>query len=259
MTVIAIGGAEKKTDDMIILRRIMQEASGPAIHLITTATAEPKQTEKRYRAAFAALGVDTIAVSHIDRREAAGAPDFLARLEEANAVFFTGGDQLRLTSVLGGTALMKRLAEREKHGLVIAGTSAGAAAMAQLMVYDGSTARALEKGEVLATSGFKLIRDSVIDTHFTQRGRLPRLFNLLAANPANLGIGLDEDTAAIIKKGRFLEVAGSGTVTIVDASSVRSDIAETERGNVFAASGFIVSVLRAGSRFDLGQRRPVPV
>lgn len=254
MTLIAIGGAEDKTGDMTVLKHVLAEARGATsnVHIVTTATAYPEEVGQTYRDAFKALGVDC-RISHITTRAAANDDELLKQIGAADVVFFAGGDQLKLATILGGTAFLDAVRERHEAGAVIAGTSAGAAAMSLLMIYGGDPEKAMEKGEVTLTEGFGLAPGVVFDTHFMNRGRLSRLFNVVAAAPAKTGIGLDEDTAIVWRKNGEMEVIGSGAVTIVDGKNLtRCNITQIERGEKIEAEGFNVTTLKAGDRYKPG-------
>ncbi|MFN3316876.1 MAG: cyanophycinase, partial [Raineya sp.] len=180
-----------------ILNRIIKESlhqKDSQIEVITTASKIPKKVGAEYIKAFKYLGANNVSVLDIDKREQANDESYLERLINANVVMFTGGDQLRLTSLLGGTKFHDLLLEKyQNEHFVIAGTSAGAAAASDNMIYQGSSSEALLKGEIKVTSGLGLVSDVVIDTHFVQRGRIGRLFQTVATNPKVLGIGLGED------------------------------------------------------------------
>ncbi|MDP2206420.1 MAG: cyanophycinase [Alphaproteobacteria bacterium] len=260
MTLIAIGGAEDKTGDMAVHRRVLAESRGAQsrVCVITSATSEPEAAKKRYEDVYRQLGVADCTVLHIDSRAMAGGDAVCAALEEADVVFFTGGDQLRLTQMLAGTRGFEMIAEKYAAGtLVIAGTSAGAAAASTLMICGGDPAKAMEKGEVQMTAGFGFVPGVVFDTHFSERDRLPRLFNAVASHPSTIGIGLDEDTGAVLHRDGTMEVVGSGTVTFVDGKNLRDcNLPDVERGEIFKAEGFRVDRLASGQRYDLKARRP---
>jgi len=260
MTLIAIGGAEDKEGSMTVHRRVLAESRGAdsRVCVITSATAEPEAAKKRYEDVYAKLGVDDCTVLHIDSRAMANSDAVAAVLQKADVVFFSGGDQMRLTQAMAGTRAFDIVADKYAAGtLVIAGTSAGAAAASALMICGGDPDKAMQKGEVQMTAGFGLLQGAVIDTHFSERNRLPRLFNAVASHPATLGIGVDEDTAAVLRKDGVMDIVGSGTVTFVDGRQLhRCNMADVERGEVFEAEGFNVTRLSAGGRYDLKSRKP---
>jgi len=213
MTIIAIGGAEDKTGDRAVLKRVLAETgkTAPSVLVITTATGYPEEVGDNYRRAFAGLGV-TPDVFHPVTPAEADTPALLAALQRADVVFFSGGDQSKLGAVFGGSHFLAALAARED--IVIAGTSAGAAAMSSLMITGGDP-----EGPVTSGEGLGLTPDVVFDTHFSERGRLPRLFAMAAQDSRKTGIGLDEDTGIVLKAGRA-EVIGSGTVTVLAGGTV---------------------------------------
>jgi cyanophycinase len=252
MTLIAIGGNEEKTGNMEVLRRVLDEAKGASsrVVVVTTATGYPEEAAQTYRAAFKLLGVDC-EVAHVATRAAAGDAELLKLIRAANIVFFTGGDQLKLATILNGTPFLEAVRESHAAGSVVAGTSAGAAAMSQLMIYGGDPEKALQKGEVALAAGFGLAPGVVFDTHFMNRGRLARLFNVIATAPDKIGIGLDENTGVILRAEGELEVIGSGAVTIVGGKNLASNITAIERGEEIVATGYSVTTLTAGQKFRI--------
>lgn len=223
MTLIAIGGAEDKTGDMTVLKRVITESGlkNPRVLVITTATSYPVEVAQKYADAFGLLGVKTEAL-HLTQRRQAKNPATIAKLDDADIVFFSGGDQSKISYALNGTPFLDALKKREQAGMVIAGTSAGAAAMSQLMIKGGNPKKPADKGGLKTGTGTGLAPEIIFDTHFMNRGRLPRLFNAIAADGTKTGIGLDEDTGVIIRKGQDIEVTGSGAVTVVDKNGARS-------------------------------------
>lgn len=215
MTIIAIGGAEDKTGEMTLLKRVLAEAgtASPRVLVITTATGYPEEVAEKYQKAFARLNV-TPDTRHITTKVEADAPASLASLQNYDVVFFSGGDQEKLSAAFGGTAFLKALAAREADGAVVAGTSAGAAAMSQLMITGGEPRKALKPGGLGLGEGLSFTPDVVFDTHFNQRHRLKRLFGAAAADSHKTGIGLDEDTGVVVKNNTF-EVIGKGRVTVL--------------------------------------------
>lgn len=223
MTLIAIGGAEDKTGDMTVLKRVVAESGieNPRVLVITTATSYPVEVAEKYKTAFAQLGVTAEAL-HITQRRQAKDKAMAAKLDAADIIFFSGGDQTKIAYALNDTPFLAALKRREQEGAVIAGTSAGAAAMSHLMIAGGNPAKPADKGGLKTRTGLGLMPDVVFDTHFMNRGRLPRLFNAVAADSTKTGIGLDEDTGVIIRQGQDIEVVGSGAVTVVDKDGARS-------------------------------------
>lgn len=231
-----------------ILNRIIKESlyqKDSQIEVVTTASKIPKKVGAEYIRAFNYLGANHVNVLDIDKREQANDENYLERLRKANVVMFTGGDQLRLTSLLGGTKFHDLLLEKyQKEHFVVAGTSAGAAAASDNMIYQGSSSEALLKGEIKITSGLGLISDVVIDTHFVQRGRIGRLFQTVATNPKVLGIGLGEDTGLVIKENNSMEVVGSGLVILVDGRKIKdTNITQVPLGSPISIENLVVHVL----------------
>lgn len=256
--VVAIGGAEDKTSARSVLRRILQLTGTPkpSVTVIATASQIPEIVLPMYQEAFAAMGVANVHLLDVRNRQHANDRAILAQVNAADVVFLTGGDQLRLTHILGGTGLLAAMCRRQAEGAVIAGTSAGAAAMSRTMIYDGDAAASLHKGNVKMTSGLGFVPGVVIDSHFVQRGRFTRLMEVGAANPERLGIGLGEDTAVVVHPGRILETIGSGHVILVDCWSIeRSNVAEIGQGEPIAVSPVTVHALTVGQGFDMSARR----
>jgi cyanophycinase len=255
---IAIGGGEDKKRGMDVLKRFLAEINkkDPVIEIITTATSLPDEVGDDYISAFRSLDVKDYDTLHIDDKDMANDRRYIERIRKADGVIFSGGDQLKLSSILGGTDFHNILKERyENEHFVIAGTSAGAAAMSQHMIVRGSSEDALIKGELKLTTGLGFIDDVVIDTHFTQRGRFGRLIQAVATLPSSIGLGLGEDTAAVITDGNHVEIVGSGMVVIVDGQNIRqSTITEIRDGEPLTVEGVTLHVLCEGDCFLLKER-----
>lgn len=239
-----------------ILKRIITESKNgisSRIEVVTTASQIPEEVGNEYVKAFSYLGAVNIGLMHILTREQAKSEDNNDRLKLADIVIFTGGDQLRLTSILGGTPFHQTLLIKYKfEETVIAGTSAGAAASSNNMIYQGSASEALLKGEVKITSGLGFINNVIIDTHFVHRGRIGRLFQAVVSNPMVLGIGLGEDTGLLITEGRNMEAIGSGLVIIVDGRYINdTNLTEIEMGEPISIENLVVHVMAKGSLYDL--------
>ncbi len=239
-----------------ILKRIIKESKHKElsrIEVITTASKIPREIGPEYVKAFSYLGANNVDVLHIERREQASEVEVLDRLKAADVVMFTGGDQLRLTSILGGTPLDELLIDKYRNEeFIYAGTSAGAAAASNNMIYQGSSQEALLKGEVKITSGLGLIDDVIIDTHFVQRGRIGRLFQAVVGNPKVLGIGLGEDTGLLITNGRQMEAIGSGLVILVDGREVKdTNLTQVELGQPISINHLVTHVMSKNDTFDL--------
>ncbi len=239
-----------------ILKRILVESKhkeNSRIEVITTASKIPREIGPEYVKALHSLGASNVDVLHIEKREQATDPEVLQRLKAADVVMFTGGDQLRLTSILGGTAFDELLLDKYRNeDFIYAGTSAGAAAASNNMIYQGSSSEALLKGEVKITSGLGLIDDVIIDTHFVQRGRIGRLFQAVVGNPKILGIGLGEDTGLLIVNGKEMEAIGSGLVILVDGREIKdTNLTQIELGQPISISHLVTHVMSKYDTFNL--------
>jgi cyanophycinase len=243
-----------------ILKRITTESAKQnqsRIEIITTASSIPLEVGSEYVRAFSQLEVPGVAVMNIKTREEANSEEYLQRLHKADVVMFTGGDQLRLTSIFGGTAFHQLLLDKyQNEAFVISGTSAGAAASSNNMIYQGSSQEALLKGEVKITGGLGFINNVIIDTHFVQRGRIGRLLYACASNPVNLGIGLGEDTGLLITEGNNMEAIGSGLVMLVDGTHMRdTNITDVKIGSPVSIENLIVHVLALGDQYNLRNKK----
>lgn len=242
-----------------ILKRILSEMKGvnSTIEVITTASQIPEEVGENYIQAFGKLGCKNVGILHIKKREDALNQEYLERIRKADGVMFTGGNQLRLSMIFGGTEFLKILISRYQHeDFVIAGTSAGAMAMSNTMIYQGSSTGALLKGEVKITTGLALIKDVIIDTHFVTRGRFGRLTQAVAGNPGCIGIGLGEDTGVLIREGNIMEAIGSGLVLIFDGHDIRhSNIADIEEGQPLSIEHMVVHVMASGNFYYLSERK----
>ncbi|HHY81137.1 MAG TPA: cyanophycinase [Clostridiales bacterium] len=259
-TLVIIGGAEDKKNNCTILRKVADLAKGDKgkIIILTVATDYPSQVGKEYKHLFNKLGVSNIDALHIETREEANDPERLQRMENASCVFFTGGDQLKITSLIGGTKTDKFLKDAFIEGLVIAGTSAGASVMSETMITSGIDDEAPKRCTVKMAPGLGLINGVVIDQHFAQRGRIGRLLAAVAQNPNVLGIGLDEDTAIVVKPDNTFEVVGSNAVTVLDGvNSTYTNVSESRPDEILALTNIILHVLPHGHEFDLHARAPV--
>lgn len=243
-----------------ILKRITTESARgnlSRIEIITTASSIPEEVGEEYVKAFAQLDVAHVGVLNIKTREEANQEENIERLRMSDVVMFTGGDQLRLTSIFGGTAFHHLLLEKyQSENFIIAGTSAGAAASSNNMIYQGSSHEALLKGEVKITGGLGFINNVIVDTHFVQRGRIGRLMYACASNPINLGIGLGEDTGLLITNGSQMEAIGSGLVMLVDATHMRdTNMTDVPMGSPVSIENLIVHVMTLGDKFDLKSKK----
>jgi len=243
-----------------ILRRMINESAkqtGSKVEVITTASQIPELVGIEYVKAFNQLEVHNVNVIDIRNREDTQNPEYLARIREADVVMFSGGDQLRLSSIYGGTEFLQILKHRYCHeNFIVAGTSAGAAAASTNMIYRGESSEALVKGEVQITSGLGFIDHMIIDTHFVQRGRIGRLFYAVASNPGILGIGLGEDAGLLITEGSTMEAIGSGLTIVVDGRALlQTNIYDVEMGSPVSIEGLKVHVMSIFDKYDLPQHR----
>ncbi|HLK27435.1 MAG TPA: cyanophycinase [Puia sp.] len=270
---IAIGGAEDKGSgeygdinksnlnffELGILRRIVEEAGGPMSHIevITTASTIPYEVGNNYLDAFGKIGCTNIGVMHIRNREDAQKEEYLERIRLCDTVMFSGGNQLRLSATFGGTKFLEILHKRyEKENFLIAGTSAGAMAMSNTMIYEGNAVRAHLKGEVKITTGLGFVDTVIIDSHFEKRGRFNRLAQAVATNPSCIGIGLGEDTGMLITEGNKMEAIGSGLVIIIDGHNIlHSNIADIPDGNPISIENLKVHFCEKGNGYIISDRK----
>lgn len=269
---VAVGGAEDKGIvekaksgneldffEEGILKNIVELASKkgePVIEVITTASSVPDEMAQTYRAAFRKLGDIEIGHIKITNREEADSKKVLDRLSKCNCVMFSGGDQFRLCSTLGGTQFSNMLKDRYTNDhFIIAGTSAGAAAMSNTIICSGDPARSFLKGEVELSLGFGFISNVIIDTHFDKRGRFGRLVQAIATQPGTIGIGLGEDTGVIVEKGTRLKAIGSRSVVIIDGSNIRhNSISDIRNGAPISVENLTVHVMANSDMFDISNR-----
>ncbi len=242
-----------------ILYRILSEMKGVDSHIevITTASEIPEEVGQNYVDAFNRLGCSNVGVIHVKNREDAQKSEYLERIRKADGVMMTGGNQMRLTMIYGGTEFLEILHDRYMNeAFVIAGTSAGAMAMSNTMIYEGASHEALLKGKVKITTGLAFIKDVIIDSHFVKRGRFGRLAQVVCSNPACIGIGLGEDTGVLVRNGNELETIGSGLVLIFDGHQIKySNIADIEDGTPISIEHLVVHVLAKGNQYFLKERK----
>lgn len=256
-TLIVIGGHEDKEGDRTILKTIAERLEGGKLVIATVASHQPEGYFDSYQKAFAAIGVTDLVELYVSERDETQSADTHAILDGAAGIFFTGGDQLRISSQIGDTPVEQAVRELHARGGLIAGTSAGASVMSETMLVRGSSAESYRIGDLHMAPGLGLIRDVIIDQHFAERGRIGRLLGAVAQNPRVLGIGIDEDTAIIIQDRRF-EVVGRGAVYIVDGTSVsHSNIAEARREEALSIFGVQLHVLASGNCYSLAAREPL--
>jgi len=254
---IAIGGAEDKVSDSAILRRVM-EFSGienPRVGVITTASSIPDDVFAEYKDVFDRLGAGKVKHIRIRNREDVVDAEMLKMISQSDVIFISGGDQMRLTSIFGGSEALTAIRKRHEEGAVIAGTSAGAACQSTTMVYGGHATDSLRKGAVKMTAGFGLIEGVIIDTHFLERGRFSRLMEVGATNPEYLGVGLGED-AAVLFEDDTIYAFGPGHVILVDSSGMTgSNVFELADGEAVSAHNVVMHALVDGNQYCLSDRR----
>jgi cyanophycinase len=257
-TLIVIGGREDKIGDALILREVARHVGTGKIVVTDVASSDPDGLFEEYEEVFHKLGIRNVAHLKVHSREDASDPAVLKVLDGANAVFFTGGDQLKITSQIGGTPVFDRMREIYHGGGVIAGTSAGASVVCGTMLTAGSGQTSPRLGEsVQMAPGLGFIRDVIIDQHFAERGRMGRLLAAVAQNPRTLGLGIDENTAVVIDNGETFYVVGAGAVYAVDGRYISySNVTESAAERTLAAYDIKLHVLTEGDSFDLMARRP---
>jgi cyanophycinase len=254
--VMVIGGAEDKLRDKVILSRFARFAGGPDGHVVVISTASSlgDQATEVYRDVFTSIGIGSVTGVRPEEREEADDPAMAAMLRDATGVYLTGGNQSRLTQVVAGTKLGDALFLAHDRGAVLAGTSAGASAMASHMVAFGNAGPTPKNRMVQLSAGLGILTGLVIDQHFGERGRIGRLLALVAQSPSLLGIGLDEDTCGIVFADQTLHVIGRGAVTIVDGAHVKTDAYRGKGYKPLMVSGAILHSLPSGYWFDLRRR-----
>jgi cyanophycinase len=258
-SLLIIGGKEDKEDERTILRMLAKEVGKSAKLVVATVASDlPRQLFTEYEACLRGIGMRHVHHLSIDRREDAQQESKLGVLRDAAAVFFTGGDQLKITSQLGDTPIYNRVREIFDAGGLIAGTSAGASVMTETMMVAGDGDHSHRIGSMLKLApGFGLLPGVIVDQHFAERGRIGRLLGAIAQNPRMLGIGLDEDAAILVRRGRF-KVVGSGAVYVVDGSKVTfTNINEAKPEEPLCIYGVKLHVLNQSDSFDLKKRRAV--
>ncbi|QNF33533.1 cyanophycinase [Adhaeribacter swui] len=258
-TLIALGGG----DDDGLLQLIRADYCHPdsVVEVITTAAPSPQESGDAYQEAFVELGLTNARVMHIDEQNEADKPEYLERIKQADIFFFTGGDQRRINRFLLDTQVQQLMQQRyQQEEIVIAGTSAGASAISNRMIYEGYGSNSLVKGETKTCSGLSFVQKVYIDSHFTERGRFGRLAVAIAKWPDYIGIGLGEETGVIIKEGSLVEVFGPGVVTIIDGSQIQyCNIDEVAYGSPIAVEHLVMHLLVEGHRYCLSDKRLQPI
>ncbi len=254
---LIIGGAEEKLRQRQILSRFVLLAGGSEgkVAIVSTASSLGDEATELYRSLFLQIGIPEVIGLRPVTREEANDPALAAQLRDVTGIFMSGGNQLRLSSVIGGTALGRMIVERHRHGIIVAGTSAGASAISSHMVAFGTAGTTPKQRMTQMSAGLGLLPGVIIDQHFEQRNRIGRLLALIAQSPALLGMGVDEDTAALVSPAGVLEVIGKGSVTILDPARLETDAYEVKRHRPIMVSNVILHSLPSGFRFDLRKRR----
>lgn len=258
--IIPIGGGEDRVKEMQIHRRFVEMSGGADAYIVVIPTASMlDQTGPDYHRIFSSLGAGNVDFLPITRRADCDNPEFSKMLDKATGIFMTGGNQVRLSAILGGTLVAQKIRRRNAAGVPVAGTSAGASIMSEHMVAGGADNEAPAEGTVSLAPGIGLTNAVIIDQHFTQRNRLGRLLTASSYNPFLVGLGIDEDTAAFIGPDNVLEVVGSGTVTVVDASQLtHSSMWDAKPGEALSLLGLRLDVMGEGCRYDLKARVGYP-
>jgi cyanophycinase len=260
-TLVIVGGHEDKEKDSVIHRALVHRLAGGALAVATVASEQPDALWREYAALFRRLGVADVRHLAIASRDAAGSPEAMAVLDDVRGVFFTGGDQLRITGLLGGSLAAERIRDVYETGGVVGGTSAGASVMSATMLVSGAAEESHRLGESLRMApGLGLLQDVIVDQHFAERGRVGRLLGAVAQNPALLGLGIDENTAVLVDgaPGALrLRVVGEGGVFVVDGEhATYTNVSEEEEHRALSLFGVRLHVLSQGDEFHLGTRTP---
>ncbi|MFP5343479.1 MAG: cyanophycinase [Candidatus Limnocylindria bacterium] len=257
--VMIIGGAEDKVRDRVILSRFATLAGGAkaTVAVISTASSMGLEAGDRYKQVLGELGVPTVTTIHAVTRAQANDEAAARAIHDATGVFMTGGNQLRLSSTIGGTRLADAVLDQFRQGAVVAGTSAGASAMSSHMIAFGASGATPKHRMAQIAAGLGVLPGVIVDQHFQQRNRLGRLLSLIAQNPSLLGLGVDEDTAGVVGPDHVMEVIGRGSITVVDGAGSETDAWEVHGHRPLMISGVVLHSLPAGYRFDLRRRERV--
>jgi cyanophycinase len=257
---LAIGGAEDRFRDRAILRRFCELAGGDDARLAIIPTASAiDDAGQRYKSIFLELGAATADVVFVGDRDDANRDELVDIVEQCTGVFITGGNQLRVASILGGTRLAETLVRRNREGMPTAGTSAGASVMSAVMVAGGRSGTTPRPHGAQMAPGLGLIDSVIIDQHFRERDRVGRLVTMVSYNPGLLGLGIDEDTAALIWPNGVIDVIGKGSVLVVDGANMRSDVFSARGKHPLTIANVIVHFVAQGASFDLADRQVRPL
>jgi cyanophycinase len=258
---LVIGGAEDPDEDeMTILPHLVEMAGGKDARIIicSSPSENPEEKVDTYGELFEKLGVAEVIAAPITDRKEADDPELLEAVKRATAVFFTGGDQLRLTALIAGTPFCENIRTRlYGDGLIVAGTSAGAAAVSSVMIIGGTSSGTVRRQDVDLAPGLGYWRDTVVDTHFNQRGRVSRLMTIFAHNPNVLGIGIDENTAIELVPGDRFTVVGEGAVMVFNGRVTHTNAPDASDDQTLAITDSVIHTLPAGYGFNLRTKRPI--
>jgi len=271
-TLVVIGGKENKSDQpqqktepedyvpMEILKTFIAlvRRKEPVVEVVTSASSEGKESFAEYKKIFHQLGVQQVGHIHHTTRKEVLDDNLEERLNAAHGIFFSGGDQLLLTSLYGGSHFLTRLKERYiSEKIIIGGTSAGAMALSTPMIYAGNKDVSQVTGEIKVTTGLEFLKDVCIDTHFVDRGRFERLAQVIASNPTSIGIGIEEDTAVVVRNGREGEIIGNGTVIVIEGGDIdASNVQKFGNNERITIRNLRVSILAKGEKYDIPQTNP---
>jgi cyanophycinase len=257
---IIIGGAEDKEGNKSILKEVCSKIDKEKDRLLiaTVAADDPEATALKYTSVFRNLGVCNIDILNIKQRQDTTLQKNIDFVEGSSLIFFTGGDQLKITSLLGGTQILKSIKTKFQDGCTMVGTSAGASAMSDTMIVTGPSEEPPKKCTLKMAPGLGFLRGVIIDQHFEQRGRIGRLLVGISENPETLGIGLDEDTSIVVNENGKINVIGSGAVYVIDGSSITStNVSEQKPDEILSIFDVKLHILKDGNMFNLKNRRPM--
>ncbi len=259
-TLVLIGGAEDRKYEKKILSHIIRINNPSRVAVFPTASSYPGEVYETYRRAFRDLGADEVFYVDIRYRDEADRPRYLKMVNEADLIFFTGGDQERLVEILQGSRIIKRVRYRYNHGATVAGTSAGASALGDPMVTSGNDTGGFKKGAIRISTGFGFLKRLVVDTHFLARGRIPRLAQVLSSGRSRQAIGMDEDTAVAVHPDRTCEVVGNSMVTIMSSYTLHySSYFQAATDELVGMDRIHISFLAPGMKYSLPKRRVIGV
>ncbi|GFZ31279.1 cyanophycinase [Clostridium zeae] len=256
---IIIGGAEDKEGNKEILKYVCSKINkeNDVLAVATIATENPEEAKDKYKKVFTELGVKKIEILDVKHRDDCSLQKNINIVREASIIFFTGGDQLRITSIIGGTPIYQEIISASERGCYMVGTSAGASVMSDTMIVTGDDEESPRKCTLKMSPGLGLVKNIIVDQHFSQRGRIGRLLAGVAQNPQALGIGIDEDTAIVIRRDDHLKVIGSGAVYILDGSEITyTNVSEQHQDDLLSIFNVKMHVLAKGHRFDLVSKAP---